>query len=360
MRRLLLLLALLPLLFLFGCSGGGTTVTTTGTPGGGSGGGGASLTNVTVTLPPYDPGAQKALIDTDGLIRNAARLVATGETVIGQECPPENVVIVEECDPEDPTFCYTVETCPGGLVDVLGFAPIAASDSALAADGSGTIGIFVPPGTGYTLHLITYVAGAVTFDAGDADTFVPYDEAGVNLLINATTKRIVLGDDDRNIILDHGTSALFNVASGDQLTLTMSMEASPLAEIALPVDPVLAGNSYQVNLTSKSDALRNTWYVQQLLSPADESSMVFISEGGDIAGTGSSTTLTLNTAMDYVVGPGSGGTVATAPEHQIWHFAQFFISADLLVFGDSPWTKWVYGSSYAGGLNARGSITVTL
>jgi len=364
MRNVLLLLLLLPLLTLMGCLDGGTS-STANSGGGipdGSNGGAANLANIKITLPPQDLNTNKALINPGTLVRNAARLVAVHETVIGQTCPPEFQIISEDCD-EDTGECIVEITCQEGqLIDQIGLLAESASDGALAADGSGTLELFVPPGTNYIVHILTYTSGEVTFNEGgveEADTFVPYDEAEVTAKLNSKN-RIVLGANDRNIILAHGTTAPFDIATGEEITLSVNWETLPLAQLDLPVDPILAGDDYEIMFTYKSDALRNDWYVQQLLSPADMASMLFISEGGDIDGTGTSDTITLNTEMNYVLGEGTGGTVATAPEHQIWHFAQFFINSDLLVLGDSSWTKWIYGTSYAGGINALGSVIVII
>jgi hypothetical protein len=382
MRKPLFLLLLLTLLILVGCGGGASDLT--GDDGGGGGGGGvtppANLTNVKVTLPAQ--GAQAALIDTTGLVPNAARLVAVNQVQIGETCPPGNAIPLYDCDdiddlgtcststnnadywectdPGDVGSCFPAdEFCTTALVPIYDLVPRAASDGALNATGPTTLTLLVPPGTGYTLHVITYVAGAVAFDVGgdeNVDTFTPYNQAGVQEMINPSSHRIGLGLNDRNIIVGHATGTFDIDPPGVEVTVPITWETPPLAEISLPVDPVLAGDLYDINLVSKSDILRNNWYVQQYLNEADVSSRLFISEGGDTDGTGTGTTIKLKTQITDVTGTGTG---PQAPAHQIWHFAQFFISSDLLVSGDNGYSYWVYGTSYAGGLNAYGSVIVT-
>jgi hypothetical protein len=373
-------LFLLTLFTLFGCSGGESDFVDNGGGGGPVQPPAANLVNVKVTLGPQ--GAQKALLDTTGLIRNAARLVAVNQVQVGEICPPGNSIPLYDCDDladlgscststNDPTLwectdpanvgsCFPAdEFCTTALVPVYDLVPRAASDGALDATGAGTLNLLVPPGTGYTLHVITYVTGAVTFDVGgdeNVDTFDPYSQAEVEAMISPSTFRIGLQLNDRNIIVGHATGTFDIDPPGVEVTVPITFETPPLAEIALPVDPVLAGDLYDINLTYKSEILRNNWYVQQYLNETDVSSRLFISEGGDIDGSGNTTTIKLSTQIADVSGTGTG---PQAPAHQIWHFAQFFISSDLLVSGDPGFSYWVYGTSYAGGLNAYGSVIVT-
>ncbi len=74
---------------MFGCGGGGIDAPIVVTPDGGGGGGPVAglENNVSVYLPPVQGAAQKAIITNgDSLIRNAGRLVATHDEVIGREC----------------------------------------------------------------------------------------------------------------------------------------------------------------------------------------------------------------------------------------------------------------------------------
>ncbi len=122
-----------------------------------------------------------------------------------------------------------------------------------------------------------------------------------------------------------------------------------MALLTLPPAPVDAGDEYPVT-AQMSGALRANWYIQQLISVDnldDHALDWFISEGGDIDGTSTGTSITLNT--DIVSG--------LPTPRDIWNFAQFFISSDLLAPGES-WTKWSFCTTNAGELNPWGVIIV--
>ena len=368
MKKTLLLLLLLPFLFLFGCGGSGIDSPTAdgsgGIPGGGTGGGSnvAGLQNVTVYIPPYQGAAQKALVDNI-LIPNAVRLVATHSKVIGKKCiqfitatgvdPDEGPYTTTECnDPfkkkigtpgVDEEIVFTTDPPtpnPAAYQNIYGIVAEAISDGQLDGSGSGTVGIAVPPGVDYTLHVLTFVTGDFIKDPGDNDTF-----NAVAALIGPNG-RIVMGTNTRNIIREYGKSAEFDLAAGEEKILGGIILDAP-ATLILPVTPVTAGDSYPVE-ADMSDCLADNWYIQQLLDQADQSDQWFISEGGDIDGTASSNIMELDS--EIVTGQ-------PAPRI-IWHFAQFFISSDLVAPGES-WTRWSYCTTDAGELNPWGEIIVT-
>ena len=337
-----LLLILLSAIFLFGC-GGPSSETGGTTPGGGGGGTPppASVNNVTVNFPPAP--VQNGLIDGEADVRNAGRLVATHEAVVGQEC--SQYQDQEVClDPPDNTDCYIDSVCVA-YIDVIGLKVEAVADAPLTAAG-GSVSMAVPPDSvnPYTILALTYTHGE--FD-GALDTFTPG-------AITLSNNRVVMDVNGLNLIRDYGETAPFTLDPGETVTVTINWETNPLAQIVLPTDPILSGDSYVASIGSKSAALRDTWYVHQLLDEADMTGTWFVSESGDVYGTSSGTTMNLRT--DVLTGTPPVGS-PNYPAFTIWNFAQFFISSDMLWKGEN-WRSWTYGTSDAGASNPWGQVIV--
>ena len=338
-----LLLILLSAIFLFGCGGPSTSETGGTTPGGGGGGTPppATVNNVTVVFPPVNE--QKGLIDGEADAINAGRLVATHVAQTGTECiqyEDQEVCI----DPPDNTDCYIDSVCVAEG-PVYGLVVEAVADGSLDATG-GEISMAVPPDSvnPYTIHVFTYTHGEYN---GALDTFTPG-------AITLNNNRVMMDVNGLNLIREFGESAPFTVDPGETVTVDIVWETNPLAQIVLPTDPILSGDSYVASIGSKSAALRDTWYVHQLLDEADMTGTWFVSESGDVYGTSSGTTMNLRT--DVLTGTPPVGS-PNYPAFTIWNFAQFFISSDMLWKGEN-WRSWTYGTSDAGASNPWGQVIV--
>lgn len=331
-----LLLLLVPFLFLYGCGGGpGDMVTgdlgATGDLGGTAGSGSGTVVdagNLTITLPTVQAVQPMALVPTDGLQRTDARFVVRKTEPVITETPVTENVCTWELDPADPDYlpiddpeaeCFD-RVVPGEFitttVDTETYKQIVDLE---LTDGGGTVSIFVPPGSGYTLEILTSVW---------------------------------LDSETLNLMWEYDQSAPFDIASGVTTTVPMTLSQN-LATLALPVDPVVSGDFYVVACT-KTEALRDQWYIRQTVDPSDLSASWFLHDNFDfgVGGTG-------DIPLQAPIETGSAAAGQFVPDWTVWHHGQFYINSNLLKSGEG-YLDWTFGTSAAGPLNPMGSVEIVL
>lgn len=323
-----LLLLLVPFLFLYGCGGGGAGDVLTGDSGAPAGGSGsytvADAGNLTITFPTVQSVQPLGLVSTIDpntdlpYVRTDARLVVRKTETVDIATP----VYIEECDPVDILDCSLVPTgeFTHDFVQQEVFKQIV--DKGLVG-GGGTVSMSVPPGVGYTLEVLTSV----------------WEE----------TEQI-------NLMWEYAKSAPFDIVSGATTDVSITL-TSELATLSLPTDPVESGASYDVSCT-KSEALRDQWYVRQVVDETDLgdlSTSWFLRDTTDpgVSGTNS---ITLQGPVE--AGPADYGNFVTS-QWTVWHHGQFYINANLLNPGED-YRDWTFGTSAAGPLNPMGSINIVL
>jgi len=399
--RKAILLCLFSSLVLFGCGGGGGGLTDSGgVPGGGDvpgGGGGtpASLGNVSVH---FEPRVDAALIDTSSLDWNAVRLVATKSVKVGETCldfitaiifdiDADAFVEVTECnvpfkrlvyfDFPDGTFPIGIEVIPdgepgagdnaAGIREDFELLPVAISDSGMDPDVGGDAYISVPEGDGYTLHVLTYVAGKFTGDGGAsdaADDFDPYDVPD-----GTTPAPIVDGKIDMsaagslNLLWDYGQSnTTFSIAPAVNIVVPFHFETDmgvlglPNTDASTGGTPVTSGDSYDVTpvkSTKAADATRDSWYLRTATTPSNDTTWL-IREDAEIDTASGNGTITVDTVA--VKATSVDPDIPDEP-YTIWNFGQFFISQLLLNQGEN-WRQWTYGTTDDGFMNTTGGVIV--
>jgi len=326
-----LLLLLVPLLFLIGCGGGpGDTMTgdfgSTGDLGTPSGGGTvANAGNLTITLPTVQSVQPLALVPTDTLgSRTDARFVVRKTESVTTETPVTEYVCTWLLDPSDPDYlpaddpeaeCFD-RVVPGEFiittVDTETYKQIVDLE---LTNGGGTVSISVPPGSGYTLEILTSVW---------------------------------LDSENLNLMWEYDKSAPFDIDSGVSTSVPMTLSQN-LATLTLPIDPVVSGDSYVVTC-SKTEALRDQWYVRQVVDGTgleDLSTSWFLRDGYDlgVGGTG-------DISLQAPSMTGSAGST-------VWNHGQFYINANLLRPGES-YLDWTFGTSDSGPFNPMGTVEIIL
>lgn len=297
----------------------------------------ADVGRITVNFEPQE--TARALVSSTERIRNHARLVVRQYGLV--EIPGAPIYVGEEVCTTD---ADGEEVCSR---EISGYEPSTfenkelantkkISDAALNALGAGTVSIEVPPGAGYTLEVLTYFSDK-TGQAGAIST----PPTGLNFMMQYGKNH----DGSNN-------PTTFTIQPGIVTNVPVTLTTA-LAQLVIPVNPVLANTTYQVSFAAKSAALRDAWKVRQTQDEADLGNMWFTASIGDlgVSGTGA---ITLTAPYSATA---NGGV--NAPNWQLWHHGQFFISDHLLGRpGDDAWSKWTFGTNNAGLLNPLGSVNV--
>lgn len=333
MKKLMVLM-FVSFLSLAGCGGGGGGDPSAVIPGENPNVS-ADVGRITVNFEPQE--TARALVSSTGWIRNHARLVVRQFGLV--EIPGAPIYGGDEvCDEDEDGVIVCSREISGYESSTFEYRELVntkkISDAALSASGAGTVSIAVPPGAGYTLEVLTY------FSDKTGET-----PSGLNFMMQYAKNH------DGSPLK---TPITFEIVSGLETNVFITLDDA-LAQLVLPVNPVLANTKYPVSVAAKSAALRDFWKVKQTLDEADLDNMWFTASTGDlgVSGTGA---ITLTAPYSATA---SGGV--NAPSWQLWHHGQFFISDHLLGYpGDDAWSKWTFGTNDAGLLNPLGSVNVVL
>ncbi|MBI5441049.1 MAG: hypothetical protein HY900_07550 [Deltaproteobacteria bacterium] len=293
MKKLLILGSAL---FLFACAGGGgggsspvgdngpgnTGGNPVDQPGGSNQGGSFSI-----SLPPQQSGAARIVSGAGGFIRNHARLVAL-KVVTTTTTIPGYDVNCTDVGTEDEVCTYTPNPSKDQTVTTTKTDQIAVGDAELdPLTGSGSVSISLPPGSDYTLHLLTYHQATV----GGVTTNYMLHAAESNPVTIASGSTPVVTFKNWNYTANP-VPAIPAIAA----TLHFKENADDATDASL----IVAKDTYYLTLTDKSPVLAESFYGRAVAESSLDGNNWFIHEEtdtGDVYGR-SPLRMTAPTAID--------------------------------------------------------------